>query len=39
LPNPGKFTIETVLNIAPPPKDLLRERYFNRILRLEDLFE
>lgn len=39
FPNPKGWTIETVLITASPPtKDLANERYFNRILLLEDLF-
>ena len=39
FPNPKRHTIETVLITASPATDdLRRERYFNRILSLEDLF-
>ncbi len=39
LPNPKNFTIETVLITASPAtKELINERYFNRILTLSQLF-
>ena len=39
FPNPRGRTIETVLITASPPTDdLVREGYFHRILRVEDLF-
>lgn len=39
LPNPKRQTIETALITASPPTDdLVRERYFNRILQVGDLF-
>ncbi|MBN1676693.1 MAG: ATP-binding protein [Kiritimatiellae bacterium] len=39
LPNPRNRTIETVLVTASAPtEELRRERYFNRILQLEDIF-
>jgi hypothetical protein len=39
LPNPKKHTIEMVLiSASPPTDDLLRERYFNRVLSIEELF-
>ena len=39
FPNPKKLTIETVLITASAPtEDLVQEKYFNRILLLEDLF-
>jgi AAA+ ATPase superfamily predicted ATPase len=39
LPNPRGLTMERVLITASDPtRELARERYFHRILRLEDLF-
>jgi len=39
LPNPKGMTIECVLiSATPPTRDLFQERYFNRILQLDDLF-
>ncbi len=39
LPNPKKHTIEAVLITASPPtEDLSKQRFFNRILQLDDLF-
>ena len=40
LPNPKGYTIETVLiSASPVTDDLAREKYFNRILLLENLFD
>ena len=39
LPNPKKHTIESILITASPPTEsLINQRFFNRILELEDLF-
>lgn len=39
FPNPKRQTIDTVLiSASPPTQELICERYFSRILQLEDLF-